>query len=102
MSEGEWVKCPLCGWHWKRTHTGRHAMEKGQLKPAKGEFTFDKGDPESDAFVSIRQTPGGRGNPESFKEIEKIKLLEAKNIPEYKTLMDSLKMKIEKIKEILK
>ena len=92
---------PLCGWHWKRTHTDRHALEEGEIKPAKGDFNFDKGDLESDAFISIRQTLGGKGNPESFREIKKMKLTEVKDIIEYKVIIDSLKTKIEKIRGIL-
>ena len=101
MANAEWVKCPLCGWHWKRIHTGRHAGEHKQLKEPKGEFTFKKGNPEEDAFISIRNLPGGRGNPDSFKEIEKITLKEAKDMPEYQDLINSLKQKIKIIEKII-
>ena len=92
---------PFCGWHWKRIHTGKHAKEHGITKEAKGEFTFEKVDPQNDAFISIRNTPGGRGNPDSFKEVGKITLQEAKNMPEYKDLINSLRQKIRIIKQIL-
>jgi len=102
MYEGEWVKCPVCGWHWKRFHTGRHAIQEGGIKPSKGEFSFHKGDPEADAFISIRQMPGGRGNPETFRESARITLSESKGKEEYTSLRNSLKEKIQKILQILK
>lgn len=102
MDQAEWVKCPVCGWHWKKEHTGVHAIQSNQFKPAKGEFTFEKGDLDEDTFISFRQTPGGRGNPETFKEIHRITLKEAKELSEYKGLVNSLKSKIEKIEKILK
>ena len=98
--QGEWIKCPICGWHWKWKTSGRHAKEHGEIKEGK-EFTFLKGNLENDAFISIRDLPGGRGNPDSFKELERISLKEAKNIPEYKNLINSLKKKIKKIEQIL-
>jgi len=101
MAENEWVKCPLCGWHWKREHTGMHAIEKGKLKEAKGEFTFEKGSPSQDAFISLRDMPGGRGNPQSFREIDRVPLEKAKELPEYQNLIVSLKSKIQKISQIL-
>ena len=97
MYEGEWAKCPCCGWHWKKEHTARHAIREGDSKPGKGEFSFHKGDLEAGAFISIRQMPGGRGNPGNFQEIEKITLSEAKTKPEYAGQINSLKEKIQKI-----
>lgn len=101
MSTSEWVKCPLCGWHWKRFHTGRHSLEHNKLKEAKGEFTFEKGNIEEDAFISIRNTPGGRGNTNSFREVERITLEEAIKNEKYKSIIRSLQQKIENIKKIL-
>lgn len=102
MSEGEWVKCPCCGWQWKKEHTARHAIREGDVKAAKGEFSFDKGNLESDAFISFREIPGGRANPDNFREIERLTLREAKNKPEYQNQINSLKEKVRKIAEILK
>ncbi len=97
MSEGEWIKCPACGWHWKRLHTGHHKLEHKEGLASKGEFTFNKGNLEEDALISIRNLPGGRGNPESFKEIERITLKEATRLPEYEDLTTSLRNKCKQI-----
>ena len=39
----------------------------------------------------------GRGNSKTFKEIDRITLKEAKELPEYEGLVNSLKSKIERI-----
>jgi len=102
MQQKEWIKCPLCGWHWKREHTGKHKLEHHLGGLGKGKFTFDKVNMENDSFISIRNLPGGRGNPESFKEIKKITLEEAKDLPEYQDLITSLRDKCQEILEILR
>jgi len=102
MSEGEWIKCPTCGWHGKKLHTGHRQLEMKQELSPKGEFTFLKGDLEKNAFISIRDLPGGKGNPNAFKEIERITLREAKDRPEYQELISSLRKKIEEIQDILR
>lgn len=102
MSQAEWVKCPGCGWHWKKLHTGYHKLEQKQGFSPKGEFSFLKGDPDTDAFISIRDLPGGKGNPDAFREIDRITLKQAKDMPEYQDLISSLTEKIEKIQSILR
>lgn len=87
MLEGEWVKCPVCGWHWKRFHTGRHAIEEGELKPGKDEFSFDKGDLEAGAFISIRQMPGGRGKLQLVKKMTKCRKFVNKNVDKIRVLV---------------
>jgi len=99
--ESEWIKCPLCGWHWKRVHTGTHRIEHKKPLKIKGEFSFEKGNLEEDAFISIREIIGGRSNPNNFKEIARITLKDAKDLPEYENLIKSLKSKIQKILKIL-
>lgn len=82
------VRCPLCGWHWSIEHKGSKRIIKGKpFDKPKGRFNFSKIDPKQGAFISIRESRGGR---EGFPEIERISLEQVVNSSEYGDLVDSL------------
>jgi len=97
MGEVPAVRLALEEVPYRKTH---HRGKAGQA--SQGEFTFDKGNLDPDAFISIRETPGVIGNPRSFRGIEKITRREAKTKADYAGQINSLKEKIQKILEILK
>lgn len=100
MSEVHFYKCPVCGFH-------RPAERKGSGRILRGKaadhtpipFTFDRGNLEDGAFLSVREA---RGKPLGFVEVNRIPLKEfvRENINPF--LIAGLKKKCLKILEIIK
>lgn len=93
------VKCPLCGWHHAITRTGINRLHRGEAadKP-KGHFLFLTDELGELTFISIRECKGrGKGLP----QIKSISLNQAKDNPEYKELIESLRFQTYQILEIL-
>lgn len=89
------VKCPLCGWHHSIMRTGimRLQREESADQP-KGKFLFLSNEPSELTFISVRECKGrGKGLP----QVESITLAQAKNDPEYKELIESLRFQSYKI-----
>jgi len=93
------VKCPLCGWHHPITRTGIMRLQRGEsADQPKGNFLFLTDELGELTFISVRECAGrGRGLP----EVEKITLTEAKDLPEYQDLIDSLRNQAYKILKFL-
>ena len=93
------VKCPLCGWHHPITRTGIMRLQRGEsADQPKGNFLFLTDELGELTFISVRECAArGRGLP----EVEKITLTEAKDLPEYQDLIDSLRNQAYKILKFL-
>jgi len=93
------IKCPLCGWHHPFTRTGIKRVQRGEVADQpKGNFVFLTNELGELTFISIRECRGrGKGLP----EVEGITVAQAKDDPEYKELIESLRFQTFKILEIL-
>lgn len=93
------VKCPVCGWHRPITKTGIRRLQRGEpVNRPQRDFMFLSDNLEELTFISVRECRGrGKGLP----EVESITLGQAKNNPEYKELIESLRFQAFKILEFL-
>jgi len=99
MSEVRFYKCPVCGFHRpaERKGSGRILRHK-EADLSTIPFTFDRGDLENGAFLSVREA---KGRPLGFVEINRVPLGEFVREKIDPDLIAGLKKKCLKIIEII-
>jgi len=93
------IRCPICGWHHVPVKKGSKRRLRGEaIDGQERVFSFEKVNPDKDAFLSVRLAEGrGKG----FRAVGKITLQEALEKNLYPELIISLKNQCQKILEII-
>lgn len=94
------IKCPFCGIHHVPKKKGSKRIIRGEyVDGQEREFTFEKVNPQEDAFISIREA---RGRGEGFVEVGRIPIREVVEKNFAPELISSLENQCKKILEIIK